>query len=170
MTAELRPPAASPNVTALTAITAGHVVVDGGIGLLSPLLPDLQARFSLTPTALALLVALLAATSSVSQPVLGVIADQVGAHRAATLGILTSAALLTVAVSTSLVVVVAVVVGGLGAAAFPPAATTLVRGVSGHRPDVAVGLFSAGGMLGLAVGPVVIVMLLGAGHRSLIRT
>ena len=169
VTAELRAPSASTNVTALTALTAGHVMVDGGIGLLSPLLPDLQARFSLTRTALALLVALLAASSSVSQPVLGVVADRVGARRAAALGVVTAAALLTVAVSTSLVVVfVTIVVGGLGAAAFHPAAVTLVRGVSGSRPDAAVGVFSAGGMLGLAAGPVIIVALLGAGHRNLI--
>lgn len=169
VTAELRAPSAPTNVTALTALTAGHAMVDGGIGLLSPLLPDLQARFSLTPTALALLVALLAASSSVSQPVLGLVADRVGARRAAALGVVTAAALLAVAVSSSLVVVVvAIVVGGLGAAAFHPAATTLVRDASGPRPDAAVGVFSAGGMLGLAAGPVIIVALLGAGHRNLI--
>lgn len=48
---------------------------------------------------------------------------------------------------------------GLGSAAFHPAGGTLIRAEAGNRTGLALGLFSAGGMLGYAVGPIVVLWL-----------
>jgi FSR family fosmidomycin resistance protein-like MFS transporter len=47
-------------------------------------------------------------------------------------------------------------VGGLGSAALHPVANSIVGGSAIKNPGVAVGLFTAGGMTGAAVGPVVV--------------
>ncbi|MFM8370359.1 MAG: MFS transporter [Chloroflexota bacterium] len=52
-----------------------------------------------------------------------------------------------------------ILLGGLGSAAFHPALASLARTIGGRRGEVAVGLFSAGGTLGIALGPVIIMML-----------
>jgi FSR family fosmidomycin resistance protein-like MFS transporter len=52
--------------------------------------------------------------------------------------------------------VLLLVLGGLGSAALHPVATSIVGGPSARDPGLSVGLFTAGGMTGFAVGPVLI--------------
>ncbi len=51
------------------------------------------------------------------------------------------------------------VLGGIGSAALHPVSTSIVGGPSAQHPGLAVGLFTAGGMAGVAAGPVLVLFL-----------
>jgi FSR family fosmidomycin resistance protein-like MFS transporter len=57
------------------------------------------------------------------------------------------------------VLLIRLVAGGIGSAALHPVSTSIVGGPSATNPGLAVGLFTAGGMAGFAVGPVLILYL-----------
>ncbi|MCY4354799.1 MAG: MFS transporter [Truepera sp.] len=139
-----------------------HTNNDGFFGMFSALLPTFQARFGLSETGLALLVATLSLSTSVTQPLFGVLADRIGQRLLAGLGTLLCAALLSqiVVVPSVLLLVGVLFVGGLGSAAFHPSGMSLARTAGGERKGMMVGLFGASGALGMALGPVVILYLL----------
>lgn len=131
-----------------------HLLVDGSVGFLSALLPTLSDRFELTTLESSVLVAALAITTSLTQPLFGAVGDRIGHRGLVVAGVLTTTALLplsALAPSPSIVLVI-LAIGGLGSGAFHPAATTAVTGMS-PRPEEAIGLLTAGGMVGLALGP-----------------
>lgn len=142
-------------------LAVAHLVNDAVAGAFAPLLPTLQARFGLGTTALALLVALLSFCSLLTQPLFGALADRFGPRPVAALGIVLCTSLLgLVAVAPALWVLVALlVVGGLGSAAFHPAGVILAGAAGEARRGLAVSLFSAGGTIGLALGPVAVLAL-----------
>jgi MFS transporter, FSR family, fosmidomycin resistance protein len=142
-------------------LTAAHLVTDAFTGMFSALLPTIQARFGLGETALALLVAALSFSASVTQPLMGALADRIGRRLAVALGIALSSALIGLVglVPTPPLLVGLLLVGGLGSAAFHPAGSAIARAAATRHAGLAVGLFSAGGTLGLALGPVAILAL-----------
>lgn len=139
-----------------------HATNDAFGSMLSALLPTLQLRFGASETMLALLVATYSFSSSVLQPVFGAIADRAGRRTVGALGVMTSSAVLSlIAIAPNpWLLLVLLLVGGLGSAAFHPAGTGMARDAARGRGGLAVGLFSAGGTAGLALGPVVIGTLL----------
>lgn len=143
-------------------LVAAHATNDAFSSMLAALLPTLQLRFGLTETVLATLVATLSFSSSVTQPVFGALADRWGRRVVAALGVVTSSALLSLmAVAPSvLVLFLVLLVGGIGSAAFHPAGTAMVRSAGSGRKGLVVAIFSAGGTLGLAIGPLVIGLLI----------
>ncbi len=151
---------AALGATLAALLTAAHLSNDAVTSLLYALLPILQGRFASGEVTLALLVATFAFSSSVTQPLFGAVGDRLGRRALAGFGLILSVSLLgLLAVAPSLPAVFALLlVGGLGSAAFHPAATSLARGWR-ERTALAVSLFSAGGMVGLALGPVAVVVL-----------
>ena len=167
--------AAPARVTAKTALGVSallvvvHATNDAFAGMLSALLPTFQVRFGLSETVLALLVATLSFSSSVTQPVFGVLADRWGRRRVAAIGVMTSSSLLSlmaVAPSPWLLFLI-LLIGGLGSAAFHPAGTGVARSVGGSRKGLVMSIFSAGGTIGVAVGPLIIGWLLMTGQLAL---
>lgn len=142
-------------------LTASHTATDMLTGALAALLPTLQARFALSETALALLVATLAFSSSITQPLAGALADRFGARTVAAGGALFTAVLLAqmAVVPSPVLLFVVLAVGGLGSAAFHPAGACLARGAVPHRSALAVSVFTAGGTLGLALGPLAVLLI-----------
>ena len=130
--------------------------------MLSALLPTLQSRFGLSETVLALLVATLSFSALVTQPVFGALADRLGNRRIAALGVMLNAILFSLIgiVPNISILFGLILVGGLASSALHPAIASMARQVGGKKPEVAVGLFSAGGTLGIAVGPIIIILLL----------
>ncbi len=135
-----------------------HATNDAFASMLAALLPSLQQRFALSEASLALLVATLSFSSSMMQPFLGAVADRVGRRTMAALGILTSTVLLSLMgiAPTPLALFLVLLLGGLGSAAFHPAGTSLMRTMGERFKELAVAVFSSGGTLGMAVGPVLI--------------
>lgn len=134
---------------------------DAFASMLAALLPTLQLRFSLSETALATLVATLSFSSSMTQPIFGGLADRFGRRLVGSLGVVTSSGLLSLmAVAPSVWILYGLLlVGGLGSAAFHPSGTALAReAAKGQRggAGLAVGVFSAGGTVGLALGPLIV--------------
>lgn len=140
---------------------ATHIFSDAITNMLSALLPTLQVLYGLTETTLALLVAALSLSALVTQPLFGALADRFGRRRTAAIGVILNGilfSLLGIAPDVRYLFGL-ILLGGLGSAAFHPALASLARTIGGRRGEVAVGLFSAGGTLGIALGPVIIMML-----------
>jgi MFS transporter, FSR family, fosmidomycin resistance protein len=139
-----------------------HTVSDTVTNMLSALLPTLQKRFALTETTLALLVATLSLSALVTQPLFGALADRIGHRRIAALGVIVNAILFSLIgiVPNIYVLFGLILIGGLGSAALHPAIASMAREAGGKKPGLAVGLFTAGGTLGIAIGPIVIMLLL----------
>jgi len=138
-----------------------HAVNDALTAVLGALLPTLQVRFAADTTTLALIVAAFSISSSVTQPLLGALADRWGLRRVAGFGVAIAAVSLSlVGVAGSIPLLLALLVlGGTGSAALHPISTSIVGGPSSTNPSLAVGLFTAGGMAGFAAGPVLVLYL-----------
>lgn len=144
-------------------LTAVHATNDAFTSMLAALLPTLQLQFGLSETVLALLVATLSFSSSVTQPLFGALADRLGRRLVGALGVILSSSLLSlVAVVPSVYLLFAVLFfGGLGSAAFHPAAISMARAAGGGRyKALVVSIFSAGGTVGLALGPIIILFVI----------
>ena len=139
-----------------------HAVNDVLTAVLGALLPTLQARFGATTTTLAVLVAAFSVSSSITQPLLGALADRYGPRQVAGAGVaLTAASLSLIGVVDSVALLIALlIVGGVGSGALHPVSTSIVSGPSSKNPSVAVGLFTAGGMAGFAAGPILVLYLI----------
>ena len=139
-----------------------HTVSDAVTNMLSALLPTIQSRFGLSETVLALLVATLSFSALVTQPLFGALADRLGNRRIAGLGVIFNAVLFSlIGIVPNLSVLFGLIlVGGLGSAALHPAMASMARLAGGKKGDLAVGLFSAGGTIGIAVGPIIIMVML----------
>ena len=148
---------------------AVHATNDAFSAMLSALLPTLQLRFGLSETALAALVATLSFSSSVTQPLFGELADRYGRRLLAAVGVATSSLLLSLipVAPSPWWLFLLLLVGGLGSSASHPAGTGLARGLGAGRKGLAVSVFSAGGTLGIALGPLVIGALIMAGRLDL---
>ena len=146
-----------------------HFCNDFFSGTLSALLPTFQVRFIAGELTLALFVATLSFSSSVLQPLFGAVADRLGRRVVAAGGVvLSSAVLSSMAVMPSpWLLAPLLLLGGLGSAAFHPAATSLARAAARRKGGLALGVFSAGGTVGMAVGPLVIGLFLMRGWLPL---
>jgi FSR family fosmidomycin resistance protein-like MFS transporter len=135
-----------------------HATNDAFTSMLAALLPSLQLRFGVGEAVLASFVAMLSFSSSMMQPFFGVLADRLGRRLIGALGVIGSSSLLSLMgiAPTPVWLFGLLLVGGLGSAAFHPAATSLARSLSSNRGGLAVAVFSAGGSLGVALGPIVV--------------
>lgn len=135
----------------------GHIWVDTSQGILPVVLPKLKEIFALSYLEVGLAVTVLNLTSSVIQPLFGYISDRFRTGWFVPAGILWTAfsmGLLGWAPSYSLVLLL-VGFAGLGTAAFHPRAMMAVALASGERRGLGTAIFSTGGNLGFAFGPVI---------------
>ncbi|MGW2160191.1 MFS transporter [Nonomuraea sp. NPDC001699] len=145
--------------TSLAVFLAGvHFVNDAITAMLGALLPTLQARFGLGPALLAVLVAVYSISSSVTQPFFGAMAEDRSLRVVGATGVLMASLFLSlIGVAPALAAVFALlVIGGMGAAALHPVGTAVAGGPTVPNRTLGVGLFTAGGMAGFALGPVLI--------------
>ena len=113
--------------------------------------------------------ATLSFSSSVTQPLFGVLADRWGRRRTAAAGVIATSSLLSLmsVAPTPWLLFLLLFFGGLGSAAFHPAGTGIARSIGGHRKGLVMSVFSAGGTVGVAVGPLIIGWLLMTGNLAL---
>jgi len=152
---------------AIATVALTHSAVDIAGGSVSALMPTIRKRFELSAAGIGALVAAVALCTSMAQPLAGRIADRLGAKRVAAAGaVLCSALLSMVGVAGHVWIVVAlIIVGGFSSAGYHPASVAMARRVLPDRAQLAVSLFSAGGMLGLALGPLVVLLV--AAHAGI---
>src|SRR5437868_488665 len=141
---------------AMAALSTGHAATDFAGGVLPALLPFLHDKFHLSYTLSAALILASALSSSVIQPLFGVWSDRRGALWLLPTGVaLAGTGMAAAADAPSYwMVVVFVCVSGLGTAAYHPEGSKFAAYVSGERRATGMALFSIGGNLGYALGPV----------------
>jgi len=137
-------------------LVAGHIVVDANQNVLPVLLPVAKATFDLTYSQVGLVAALLSLTSSLAQPIFGWLSDRWRFDWLLAVGVAWTALFMgTTGVAPSYpALLLAVGLAGLGTAAYHPKASMGVAAAAGVRKGAAMSLFSAGGNLGFALGPI----------------
>jgi MFS transporter, FSR family, fosmidomycin resistance protein len=135
----------------------GHVWVDASQGILPVVIARMKDLFELTYFQVGLMVMVLNLTSSVIQPVFGILSDRVRVGWFVPVGILwTSFSMGLLGWAPNYAVAVLLVgFSGLGTAAFHPRAMMAVALVSGARRGLGAAIFSTGGNIGFAIGPLV---------------
>lgn len=153
----------------LLLIFLGHVWVDTSQGILPVVLVKLKELFFLNYFQVGLVMMVLNLTSSVIQPVFGYVSDHLRTGWFVPMGILwTALAMGLVGWAPSYPVVVLLVgFAGLGTAAFHPRAMMAVYLISGSRRGLGAAIFTTGGNVGFALGPVVgSLLVLGLGMHA----
>ena len=141
----------------MAALSSGHLAADLAQGALPALLPYLVVKFDLSYTMAAALVLAATVSSSIVQPAFGLWSDARGALWLLPVGVLLAGAGMAAAtvVPSYPLLVVAVLVSGLGVAAYHPEGSKFASYVSGARRASGMSLFSIGGNVGFALGPLV---------------
>jgi FSR family fosmidomycin resistance protein-like MFS transporter len=139
----------------MAALSSGHLATDLAQGSLPALLPFLATRFDLSYTMVGALVLAATISSSLIQPVFGLWSDARGALWLLPAGVVVAGlgiAFASIAPSYALVML-GVLVSGIGVAAYHPEGSKFASFVSGDRRASGMSLFSVGGNIGFAVGP-----------------
>ncbi|MGH3022778.1 MAG: MFS transporter, partial [Gaiellaceae bacterium] len=139
----------------MAALSGGHLATDLAQGSLPALIPFMTERFDLSYTMVGALVLAATISSSIIQPAFGVWSDARGALWLLPGGVALAGlgmAFASVAPSYGLVLV-GVLASGLGVAAYHPEGSKFASYVSGRRRASGMSLFSVGGNIGFALGP-----------------
>lgn len=139
-------------------LSTAHFVTDSYSSFLVPLLPLLTLRLRLTPSQAGLLIPTMMTTTSLMQPIYGMISDRYLKRSMAVFGPLVAAVFFSlIGLADTLPLLVAcIVVGGIGIGSFHPQSAALVSSVSGTRRGTTMSIFSSAGTVGVAFGPVLI--------------
>jgi MFS transporter, FSR family, fosmidomycin resistance protein len=151
------------NRLGLLTLAFGHLVIDMQTSALSVLIPLLYVTFKLDYAAAALIVTLNSITSSIIQPLFGLISDKKSLRILLPLGcIVTSVGMVLVLFMPEYwLVLLVVIISGLGSAAFHPEASRNANYVSGEKKASGLSVFFVGGNLGYAFGPIMAALMLG---------
>jgi FSR family fosmidomycin resistance protein-like MFS transporter len=138
------------------ALASGHLATDFANGALPALLPFLADEFDLSYVLVGLAMLAWAFSSSILQPLFGLWSDRRGAIWLLPVGLALGGlgiGLATVA-PTYWACLALITLSGLGTAAYHPEGSKFASYVSGRRRASGMSLFSIGGNLGYALGPI----------------
>ncbi len=140
---------------AISVLAAGHLCIDLCQGAVPALLPFLIVERHLSYAAAASLVLATSLASSVIQPLFGSLADRFAAPWFMPVGLLLAGlGLAGAGVATDFwQIVLAMMISGVGVATFHPEAARWVNLVASQKRATAMSIFSVGGNLGFALGP-----------------
>lgn len=148
----------------LLTLMLGHLTVDSYVGVLPVLYPVLIGRFQLSLATVGLVSLAYSGMAAISQPLFGVIADRFGTR-------LTGVSLAWTALTFALVgfipnfplLLVVACLSGLGSGAFHPFGALDVRALlPAWRRSVGMSIYVTAGTVGVAIGPLVGIVLFGA--------
>jgi FSR family fosmidomycin resistance protein-like MFS transporter len=143
---------------AITLLSGAHLADDINQGVVPAMLPFFIAAYHLTYAAAAGLVLAQTLASSVVQPLFGMLADRRSSPWLIPMGLLLAGVgvALTGVAPTYGLLFAAIALSGFGISAFHPEAARRVRYLSGSRQATTMSLFTVGGMVGFAIGPMFI--------------
>ena len=154
------PAGAPPDRAGLSLLGTGHFLVDMTFGALSPLLPAFKDALALSDLETSLILASITFSSSLIQPLLGLMADRKrvtwflwGGVALATVGI-TLAGL----VDSFGLLLALILLAGVGGGAYHPEAARVANQLAGARKATGVAWFTVGGNLGFAAGPLLVAL------------
>jgi FSR family fosmidomycin resistance protein-like MFS transporter len=139
----------------MSGLSSGHLATDLAQGALPALLPFLTDKFDLTYTMAGALVLTATIASSIIQPLFGLWSDVRGVLWILPAGVALAGvgiAFASIAPSYELVLL-GVLVSGVGVAGYHPEGSKYASFVSGERRASGMSLFSVGGNVGFALGP-----------------
>ncbi len=149
--------------TTIALLSTAHAVLDSYSSFLFQLLPLMTVRLGLRPAHAGLLTPLLMISSSLMQPVYGMISDRYLKRSMVVFGPLVAAIFLSLlGTATSLpMLMMFVVVGGVGVGAFHPQGAALASRTAsadgmGKHQGMVMSVFSSSGTVGYALGPILI--------------
>jgi FSR family fosmidomycin resistance protein-like MFS transporter len=142
----------------MATLSAGHLFTDVAQGSVPALLPFLIVKDHLSYAAASALVLAATIASSVIQPVFGHLSDRRSLPWLMPLGPALGGIGIALAgiAPTYALTFAAIVVSGIGVAAFHPEGSRFANYVSGARRASGMSLFSVGGNIGFALGPVIV--------------
>lgn len=152
--------------TTIVLLSIAHAVLDSYSSFLFQLLPVMTFRLGLKPAHAGLLTPALMISSSLMQPVYGMISDRYFKRSMVVFGPLVAAVFLSlIGTATSLpALMLFVVIGGIGVGAFHPQGAALVSRMAsppgsdgmGKHQGMVMSVFSSAGTVGYALGPILI--------------
>lgn len=152
-------------------LSFAHFCTDFAQGAVPALLPVVVVTLGLSYAVAATLVLAVAASSSVLQPLFGLVADKRSSTWLAPVGVgLAGIGIALAGVAPGYATLVAaLLVCGLGVAAFHPEAMRMATWVAGDNRATGMSIFSVGGTAGFALAPVVAALLMdGLGQAGLV--
>jgi FSR family fosmidomycin resistance protein-like MFS transporter len=144
------------NLVPVVTLAVGHGTVDVYGSFLAPLLPLFALRFNLSLTLVGTLVSILTVTDGLTQPLFGYWGDRMRRPwlvMIAPLWVAVTTAFLGLATGYVMLAVL-LVLSGAGRSAFHPQGAAGIAEYAGGRRGLALSLFTAGGNLGFATGPI----------------
>jgi FSR family fosmidomycin resistance protein-like MFS transporter len=138
-------------------VSLAHFLNDTYTSFLAPILPTLISRLGLSNTQAGLL-AFIQSTPSLLQPLIGHLADRASLRYFVILTPALAASTMSFlgVAPTFAVVALLVAIAGLSSATFHAAAPAMAGRLSGSRLGRGIGLWTIGGYLGFAVGPLLV--------------
>jgi FSR family fosmidomycin resistance protein-like MFS transporter len=139
----------------------GHFINDLYPAFLPPLLPLLVEKFHLTFTRASVLATVLSFSSSMTQPLFGVLADKLGGRTLIILGPLVGGVSLSLigGVDHYSLLIFLLILGGMGVASFHPEAAAMSASLSGRKKTLGMSIFMLGGNAGYGLGPFLILLI-----------
>ncbi len=151
------------NLKILLILSAGHLITDIYQGALPAILPFLKEKLALTYTMTGAIMLAANLTSSVIQPLFGYLSDKKEKSFLLPLGcVCAGLGLSLLSIPGSYWAVIAlVIVSGLGVASFHPEGYKTAHFFTGDRMAAGMSVFSVGGNLGFALGPILSLFVIG---------
>jgi FSR family fosmidomycin resistance protein-like MFS transporter len=143
------------NLKVLLLLSAGHMTVDIYQGALPAILPFIKDNLALSYTMTGFIMIVANFTSSILQPLFGLLSDKKEKAFLLPLGAFAAGlgySLLSLP-SHYFPVLVLVTISGLGVAAYHPEGYKTASFFTGNKPATGMSVFSVGGNLGFAIGP-----------------
>lgn len=143
------------NRRVLAALSFGHFATDLSQGALPALLPVFKNQYHLSYTDVGLVVLMANISSSIIQPIFGILSDRATIRWLMPAGVFLAGAGITLAVRSPVygVMLAMVFVSGIGVAAFHPEGYKFAGLSSGLNRATGMSYFSVGGNLGIGLGP-----------------
>jgi FSR family fosmidomycin resistance protein-like MFS transporter len=149
-------------------LSTAHLVLDSYSSFIFQLLPLMALKLKLTPAQAGWIPPILTISSSLMQPVYGMISDRWLKRSMSVSGPLIAAVFLSsIGVATSVPMLLAIVVlGGIGVGMFHPQSAALVTRAAtadgGRHQGMVMSVFSSAGTVGYALGPIIIAAVVSA--------
>ncbi|HEX4946954.1 MAG TPA: MFS transporter [Blastocatellia bacterium] len=152
----------STSKTTITLLSFGHLVLDSYSSFLVPILPLLAFKLGITPAQAGFLIPVMMISSSLMQPVYGIISDRYFKRAFAVAGPMIAAVFISsIGLANSLPMLLALTIaGGIGIGAFHPQSAALAHRAATDwnpaRQGTVMSIFSSAGTVGYALGPLII--------------
>ena len=152
----------SQSKTTITLLSVGHLVLDSYSSFLVPILPLLALKLGITPAQAGFLIPVMMISSSLMQPVYGIISDRYFKRAFAVAGPMIAAVFISsIGLATNLPTLLALTIaGGIGIGAFHPQSAALAHRAATDwnpaRQGTVMSIFSSSGTVGYALGPIII--------------